>query len=231
MTVAVDHEVGLFGIGTSLREARIRRGIELEQVEVDTCIRAANLELIEEELFDDLPGDVYAAAFVRTYATYLGLDAERFVDVFKESRAYESGPIVHEATATLQPPSRSPLYALAALVAAATVAGAVVLLHREEATAPVAPTPAAAPQPAPTPPRPLQLRAAGSDSWIVVRFGNQHGKLVWRGTLRQGNMLRFGLDRQLWVGIGNPSAVTARVGSKPVPLDPSRSRFVFARGR
>lgn len=235
MVVALEDEVGLFGIGSSLREARLRRGIELERVERDTCIRFANLAAIEDERFDELPGDVYAAAFVREYADYLGLDGERFVDVFKEARAYEPGPIVHDAVLTVPPASRAPLAVLALLVAIAVAAGAFLLLRggddaKQAATHPPAATAKKAkPKPRPAPPGPLSLRASGGDSWVVVRFGTAHGKLVWQGTLRQGNTLRFGLARQLWVGLGKPTAVVARVDGKRVRLNTNRSRFVFGR--
>jgi hypothetical protein len=235
MAIAVDREVDLFGIGSSLREARVRRGVSLEQVERDTCIRLANLEAIEAERFDALPGDVYAAAFVREYAAYLELDAEHFVEVFKETRAYEPVPIVHDAVATLTPRSRAPLWIVVALVAAAIAAGAVYLGRRGDDAKPVASAPAAAvkapkaKQKPPVHPGPLVLRAAGGDSWVVVRFGTKRGKLVWQGTLKQGNMLRFGLDRQLWVGLGKPDAVTVHVGGKLVRINTHRSRFVFGR--
>ena len=234
MAVALEREVELFGVGSSLREARLRRGVSLEQVEADTCIRVANLEALEDERFDDLPGDVYAAAFVREYADYLGLDAAHFVEVFKETRRYEPAPIVHDAVTTLSPPSRAPLLVLAALVAVAVAAGAFLFLRGgdEQPAASPAPTAparkAAKPKPAP-PAGPLALRATGGDSWVVVRFGSARGKLVWQGTLRRGTMLRFGLARQLWVGLGQPTAVTARVAGERVRLNPNVSHFVFGR--
>jgi hypothetical protein len=40
-------------------------------------------------------------------------------------------------------------------------------------------------------------------------------------------MLRFGLRDRLWVGLGKPTAVTARIGSKRVRLEPDRSRYTF----
>jgi len=233
MAVALEREVDLFGVGSSLREARLRRGIALEQVEADTCIRVANLEAIEDERFDELPGDVYGAAFVREYAQYLGLDAPRFVEVFKEARAYEPAPIVHEAVTTLSPPSRAPWLVLGGLVAVAAAAGVFLFLRDAERPSP-APPPAvpvqktAKPKPAP-PSGPLVLRATGGDSWVVVRFGSARGTLVWQGTLRQGTMLRFGLGKQLWVGLGKPTVVTARVDGERVRLNPNVSHFVFGR--
>jgi len=235
MVVAVEHEVELFGVGSSLREARLRRGIELRQVEAATCIRAVNLELIEQERFDELPGDVYAAGFVRSYADFLGLDADRFVLLFRESRVPEPGPIVHEAVTLGPPASRAPLLVLVALLAIAAAAGAFLFLRGSGGAKPVAPVPAAAPapkpaaKPAPTLSGALTIRAVRGDSWIVVRFGSSKGRLVWQGTLTRGHRLRFGLDRPLFVGFGKPEAVVVAAGDKRLRLARSHSLFVFGR--
>ena len=42
-------------IGTSLREARERRGLEFADVERETRVRARYLRALEEERFDQLP--------------------------------------------------------------------------------------------------------------------------------------------------------------------------------
>jgi hypothetical protein len=65
------------GVGATLREARIRRRIELAEAEEATKIRAPFLSAIEAENWDALPGDAYARGFVRAYAGFLGLDGAR----------------------------------------------------------------------------------------------------------------------------------------------------------
>jgi hypothetical protein len=69
-------------IGSSLREVRIRRGVELAQVEADTHIRTRYLKALEDERFDLLPREAYVRGFLRTYADYLELDADLFVDEY-----------------------------------------------------------------------------------------------------------------------------------------------------
>ena len=66
-------------VGSRLRAARHRRGLELADVERDLRIRSRHLQALEEERFDELPGEAYARAFVREYADYLGLDADLVV--------------------------------------------------------------------------------------------------------------------------------------------------------
>jgi cytoskeleton protein RodZ len=72
-------------IGTILREARNRRKIDLEEVEAATRIRVRYLRAIENEEWDVLPGGVYTRGFIRTYASFLGLDGERLADVYRSS--------------------------------------------------------------------------------------------------------------------------------------------------
>lgn len=72
----------MFEIGPSLREARERRGLAYSQVEADTAIRSRYIRALEEEEFDILPGPTYTKGFLRSYAEYLGLDGELFVDEF-----------------------------------------------------------------------------------------------------------------------------------------------------
>jgi Helix-turn-helix domain len=51
--------------------------VELAEVEAATKIRRRFLNAIENEAWDVLPGQAYAAGFVRAYADFLGLDGAR----------------------------------------------------------------------------------------------------------------------------------------------------------
>jgi cytoskeleton protein RodZ len=75
-------------IGNSLREARIRKGLTIKDVETVTKIRSRYLEALEEDDFEVLPGPTYVKAFMRTYATFLKLDADAMVERYRGS--YES---------------------------------------------------------------------------------------------------------------------------------------------
>ncbi len=72
-------------VGPVLREARNRRKIELSEVEATTRIRIRYLRAIENEEWDVLPGEVYTRGFIRTYASYLGLDGERLAEDHRRS--------------------------------------------------------------------------------------------------------------------------------------------------
>jgi len=74
-------------IGNTLRETRVRKGLTIKDVEAATKIRAKYLEALEEDDFEVLPGPTYAKAFLRTYATYLKLDADDLVDSYSRSHS------------------------------------------------------------------------------------------------------------------------------------------------
>jgi cytoskeleton protein RodZ len=73
--------------GADLREARERLGLSLYDLAYNLRIRAVHLEALEEGRIDVLPGSAYALAFVRNYASALGLDPEEMVRRFKTETA------------------------------------------------------------------------------------------------------------------------------------------------
>jgi hypothetical protein len=74
------------GVGNKLHEARTRRSLSLQEAEEATKIRCRYLLAIENEDWDQLPGDTYARAFIRTYGSFLGLDGERLAEEQRQLR-------------------------------------------------------------------------------------------------------------------------------------------------
>ncbi len=70
------------GVGPALRRARTIRGITLEEAARDTKLRAEQLDALEAEHFDVFSGEVYARGALRTYAQYLGLNADRVLATY-----------------------------------------------------------------------------------------------------------------------------------------------------
>ncbi|MCL4473617.1 MAG: DUF4115 domain-containing protein [Actinobacteria bacterium] len=74
----------MFEIGTTLRDARVRRDISLQQAEDETKIRVKYIQAMENEDFDVLPAGTYVKGFLRTYAEYLDLDAQLLIDEYND---------------------------------------------------------------------------------------------------------------------------------------------------
>ncbi len=72
-------------VGEILRQARSRRKVELAEVEAATRIRLRYLQAIEAEDWEVLPGGVYTRGFIRTYASFLGLDGDRLAEDYRAS--------------------------------------------------------------------------------------------------------------------------------------------------
>ncbi|MGD0196406.1 MAG: helix-turn-helix domain-containing protein [Solirubrobacteraceae bacterium] len=70
-------------IGPTLREARMRDGWDVSEVEDRTKIRAKYIRALENEEWALLPGPTFTKGFLRTYAEALGLDWRLLVDEYK----------------------------------------------------------------------------------------------------------------------------------------------------
>jgi cytoskeletal protein RodZ len=70
-------------LGEMLRSARESRGLDRARIERDTRIRERYLAALERGAYDELPGEVYARGFLRTYARYLGIDPDTAVALYR----------------------------------------------------------------------------------------------------------------------------------------------------
>jgi cytoskeletal protein RodZ len=85
----------MFAIGDSLREARTRRGLSSADVQKGIRIRERYLTALEEERWELLPGEAYTKGFLRTYAEFLGLDGNLYIDEYNARIAvHDEEPLV-----------------------------------------------------------------------------------------------------------------------------------------
>ena len=221
----------MFEIGSSLRSAREQRKLDLTDVERATHIRTRYLQALEDEQFDVLPGPAYVKGFLRTYADYLGLDGQQFLEEyssrFPPSEPPEMAPLVRVR------PRRRLLDARLVVILVALAIGLSIWRMasggggQEKAASVPTPVHVAANTvtqrpPAPPPPRTARfdLVAARGPCWLSVRLGSDTGRVLYQRTLEAGQRALF-VARRLWLRIGAPWNVDATLNGKRAPLPTS----------
>lgn len=66
-------------VGQKLKDARMAKGLTLDDLQQTTKIQKRYLIAIEEDNYDALPGNFYVKAFARQYASTVGLDPDEIV--------------------------------------------------------------------------------------------------------------------------------------------------------
>jgi transcriptional regulator with XRE-family HTH domain len=97
-------------IGPTLREARLRDGWDIAEVEERTKIRAKYLRALENEEWSLLPGPTYTKGFLRTYGEVLGIDWRLLVDEYKREweEPHEPDLVPVRTTLPYDPRQRGP---------------------------------------------------------------------------------------------------------------------------
>lgn len=81
-------------IGERLKEARLEKGLTLEEIQKKTKIQTRHLQAIEKGDFSLMPGSFYTRAFIKEYALAVGLNPEELFNEFKD----EVPPPVEESS-------------------------------------------------------------------------------------------------------------------------------------
>lgn len=201
----------MFEIGNSLREARQRRGIDFAQAELATKIRGKYLRALEDEQFEILPSETYVKGFLRTYADFLGLDGQLYVDEFnarfvvgeerelrprrsrakpKRNRRFETGVVV-------------------AALAAIVVLAVVVIAAWSSSGGGKTPTVGSKVRTVTTTVRPplLTVVPLHGSTRLNVHKGSADGDVVWQGTVSAGGQTVALRGTRLWVEITQPENV------------------------
>ncbi|HET7571709.1 MAG TPA: RodZ domain-containing protein [Gaiellaceae bacterium] len=230
----------MFEIGASLQEARARRGLSPEDVQKAIRIRGRYLTALEEERWELLPGDAYTKGFLRSYAEFLGLDGNLYVDEYNSRISdHENPAFVPEPL----PSGTARLGLLRPLVAIAAIVGIVAAVAAWQ----LGRAPASGPQTSPAKKthttakggttthasttkhrtttkqhttKPVVtathavLAATNGRVWLQVRDGDEAGAVIFEGVLEQGKTLPVTLSPRVWVRIGAPWNLEIRLGGR-----------------
>jgi transcriptional regulator with XRE-family HTH domain len=125
--------------GMRLREARLRQGLELSEVEARLKIRTKYLRALEWGRLDLLPDEETARRALRAYAECLRLDAELPAEELDESIDARQTPAEQAVTPRRMIPSRTTLAVLIPAVPVAILTPLVLLLQGGPAHKPTVP--------------------------------------------------------------------------------------------
>lgn len=236
----------MFEIGATLREARVRKRLTLQQVEDDTKIRVKYLQAMENEEFDALPGATYAKGFLRGYSTYLGLDPEIILDEYKSRyrQPAESGPFSGSSALRPRQHRRRSGLAFVAVVAVLILALIYVVgLRGSHGNAgPKVNASALSPSPSVTPrstttASPSHTPAAGQSvisivanavCYVEVRKDNPAGTPLYQATMAKGITWSRTLRGKVAIVVGgNPTNIALTVNDKPIHTAGDKTGTVY----
>ena len=217
----------MFEIGNSLREARERQGLDFPQIEAGTKIRGKYLRALEEEQFDVLPAQTYVKGFLRSYAEYLGLDGQLYVDEFNSRYVVGEDEPPIRARRTVRPHRRRRVQSsvlLAALVGIALVTALVIAAWKSSPSnqnvvgaGPQTPTTATHHTKRAGGPASITLRSVRSGAFLLVRKGGPTGKVLFNDALSAGKSKHF-TTKRLWINTGTPENLRITVNGKRVKV-------------
>lgn len=222
----------MFAIGSSLKEARLRKGLDLASAAEATKIRSRHLQALEDEQFDVLPGQTYVRGFLKTYADFLGLDGQLYVDEYS-SRFWvnEDGtPATTRRKVRMRRKHHGRIELNMIVLTVVAIFGVTTLVIAAwkfggaSTTVPRKTVPATPAPPRTVTHRPvarLTVKAVGGSSLVdvhVLGSAGRVGRLVFHGTIERGKSQTF-WGRALWLSISSPSHVALALnGSSPLAL-------------
>lgn len=89
-------------LGQYLRKLREERGKSIQDVAEETKLQERYITALEEDRFEELPGEVYAKPFLKAYAQFLGVDRKELYSRYETQRGptkRQVAPTVEEARA------------------------------------------------------------------------------------------------------------------------------------
>jgi cytoskeleton protein RodZ len=232
-------------VGATLRRARMRKGLTLEQLARATKISVPALDALENNDFDRLPATIYTRGFLRVYAREVGLDPEETVDDYLEQfeapRFAAAAPVRELAQTVAQHPaptdiahatgrsviSTRPILTLAAAIIVVAI-GSYIILLRGNRNARVAETAnEAAPDVAAVPsvPGPDAAHAAnvvGDSLRVELKAtgpcwisATADGKAPLSALLQAGDTRIVEAKDELVLRVGDPATLSMMINGRP----------------
>ncbi len=205
----------------------MRQGLDFNEMESRTKVRAKYLRALEAEQFDQLPAHTYVKGFLRTYADSLGMDGQLYVDEYNSRFVAGDDDQMLRTRRVPQArgrrETRESRIVFVALAAIALLTALVIAAWRFGGTeepkvqgvnsgarvAGTVGTKAAAGKVT------VAVRAVRGASFMEVRVGSRAGEPLYRGTLERGQSKQF-TRQKLYVSLAAPANVDVKVNGSGV---------------
>ena len=230
-TESDDKPTGATGAGARLRAAREARHASLREIAATTKISVSALEALEQTDVSSLPGGIFTRAFVRSYATEVGLDPEETMRDFMlevdqaqvaESTTADAPAAGHDLFQSQQRIAGTVLTLVLIGVPVALLLGYLGTRGAVDTEAPAESAPVVAVDTPLTPPRadppprpaaavpapesaaPLTLVLSPSDEcWVSLTID---GDLVFSRVMRSGESATYEAESEIILNIGDAGA-------------------------
>lgn len=221
-------------IGPELKKVREARGISLKAIAEATRITQRNLEAIEADRLDALPGRFFVTGILRSYAKAVGLDGEEVLERYRRAgilAVKEPSGALKDAPEYGSSKKRARSLAGAAAAVIVVLSFAVYFLTRPGKpgvpAADVGLSPAAASRPEAVPPAVPDAGAAAApetekglrldmtfvqETWIQVYAD---GRRALDGLRSAGDRAEVRADTELLLHLGNAGGLTYTLNGKP----------------
>ncbi|MEU5256422.1 helix-turn-helix domain-containing protein [Streptomyces longwoodensis] len=236
-------------IGRALRQARIARGLTVDDVSTATRVRIAIIHAIEADDFTPCGGDVYARGHIRTLARAVRLDPAPLIEQFEATHGGRPAPTpaapLFEAE-RIRPERRGPNWTAAMVAAIVAVIGFVGFTavkgdgggSKEQVADGTTPEASASASAVPKNDKPVDITPAPSDSAIAaapqdkvtvqvtatdgrswISAKDHNGRLLFDGLLKQGESKTFQDNQKVNLVLGDAGAIQLYVNGKKIDDD------------
>jgi cytoskeletal protein RodZ len=236
-------------IGRALRQARIARGLTVDDVSTATRVRIAIIHAIEADDFTPCGGDVYARGHIRTLARAVRLDPAPLIEQFEATHGGRPAPTpaapLFEAE-RIRPERRGPNWTAAMVAAIVAVIGFVGFTAvkgdgggtKEQVADGTTPEASASASAVPKNDKPVDITPAPSDSAIAaapqdkvtvqvtatdgrswISAKDHNGRLLFDGLLKQGESKTFQDSQKVNLVLGDAGVIQLYVNGKKIDDD------------
>ncbi len=230
-------------VGDYLREGRNALGVSLEEISARTRISVRQLDALETNRLERLPGGVFNISFARQYARELNLDEDQAAGLIKEAMGVSTKPVpmdrIPPSQASLSPDGPASKLAewasdffrkhggstASILLGAALIGGGLYYYDSDRSAAEASPAPvveeavqeAIAPpvEEARVPTAPIELNLEVIETVWVRAVAD--GERLFEETLSQGESRPIVAHRQVDLKVGNAAGVLLSLNGQELP--------------